>query len=451
MINNQNNNMNNNPNYNMNNSNNNPNNMINNQNNNMNNNPNYNMNNSNKNLNNNIANNQNNNMNNSPNYNMNNSNNNLNNMINNQNNNMNNNSNYNMNNSNNPPNNNINNNQINNMNNNPNYNMNNNQNNNMNNNINNNLNNNMNYNVSNNMNNNPNNNMNNNNNYSNNTNNYMNNNNMNNNNKYNMNSLGPELAGNGPFRCDKCSMSHCGLKRIKNICPNCFMLEIINQSKNLYINYLKQVTILERANTITRNDLENLFLQKVVINFYNNQYNIYDAAHEFNFPENNNFNVNQKIDEIIFELKKNICCYCYCNVQNNEFTLPCGCNFCSYEHLNSFISEKIQNKLTHNFKCFCSYQYGPNNVMELCNFLRNKNVFKDYNSLIEQLNHLFGGICFKCGREKIGTELKSVDIEGFCPIKFEHFICEECIQNETSNHIECIICKIQHKYLLKDF
>ena len=54
-------------------------------------------------------------------------------------------------------------------------------------------------------------------------------------------------------------------------------------------------------------------------------------------------------------------------------------------------------------------------------------------------------------KRKIGTELKSVDIEGFCPIKFEHFICEECIQNETSNHIECIICKIQHKYLLKDF
>ena len=56
----------------------------------------------------------------------------------------------------------------------------------------------------------------------------MNNNNMNyNNDKFNMNSLGQELAGNGPFRCDKCSMSHSGLKRIKNICPNCFMLEII--------------------------------------------------------------------------------------------------------------------------------------------------------------------------------------------------------------------------------
>jgi hypothetical protein len=306
------------------------------------------------------------------------------------------------------------------------------------------------------MNNNPNNKMNNNNNYPNNNNNLMNNNNMNNNmnynnDKFNMNSLGQKLAGNGPFRCDKCSMSHCGLKRIKNICPKCFMLEILNQSKNLYINYLKQVTHIERANTITRNDLENLFLQKVVINFYNNKYNIYDAAHEFNFPENINFNVNQKIDEIIFEIKKNICCYCYCNVQSNEFELPCGCNFCSYDHLNSFISEKIKNKLAHNFKCFCSYQYRPNNVLELCNFLRNKNIFKDYNCLIEQLNHLYGGICFKCGREKNETELQSVDIEGFCPLKFDHFICEECIQNETSNNIECIICKIQHKYLLKDF
>ena len=91
------------------------------------------------------------------------------------------------------------------------------------------------------------------------------------------------------------------------------------------------------------------------------------------------------------------------------------------------------------------------NILELCNLLRNKNIFKDYNYLIEQLNHIFGGICFKCGREKTGTELQRVDIEGFSPIKFGHFICEECIQNETSNQIECIICKIQHKYLLKDF
>ena len=54
--------------------------------------------------------------------------------------------------------------------------------------------------------------------YSNNTNNFMNHNNMNNNMDYN----------NGSFRCDKCSRSHCGLKRIKNICPDCFMIEILN-------------------------------------------------------------------------------------------------------------------------------------------------------------------------------------------------------------------------------
>jgi hypothetical protein len=345
---------------------------------------------------------------------------------------MSNNPNYNMNNA--PINNNMNNNQNNiNMNFNPN-------NNNVNNNPKNYRNNDPNYNMSNNMSNNQNNNMNNNN-YSNNTNNFMNNNNSNNNMDYN----------NGSFRCDKCSTSHYGLKQIKNICPNCFMLEIINQSKNLYIEYLKQVTKLERANTITRNDLENLFLQKVIINCYNNQYNIYDSAYEFNFPENNNFNVNQKIDEIIFELKKTICCYCYCNVQSNEFKLPCGCNFCSYDHLNSFFSKNVQNKLTYNFKCFCSYQYGPNNVLELCNFFKNKNIFKDYDILIKQLNHIFGEICFKCGRGKTETELQGVDIEGFCPIRFEHSICKECIQNEESNYIKCIICEIQHKYLLKDF
>ena len=418
---------------------------------------NYNMNsNMSNNMNNNIINNNNNYMNNS-NNNMNNSNNNMNksnnNMNNNSNYNMRNNSNYNMNNDpnynnmNNNPNNNMNNdpnynNPNNNMNNDPNYNnMNNNPNyNNMNNNIKKYMNNDPNYNMNNNLNNNQNNNMNNNN-YSNNTNNFMNNNNLKNNMDYN----------DGSFRCEKCLNSHCGLKRIKKICPNCFMLEILNQSKHLYIEYLKQVTKLERANTITRNDLENIFLQKIIINFYNNQYNIYEAAQEFNFPENNNFDVNQKIEEIIYELKKSICSYCYCNIQSNEFKLPCGCNFCSYEHLNSFFSKNVQNKLTYNYKCFCSYQYEPKNVLELCNFFKNKNVFKDYDTLIKQLNHLFGEICFKCGRNKTEAELQGVDIEGFCPIKFEHSICEECIQNEETNYIKCIICEIQHKFLLKDF
>jgi hypothetical protein len=167
--------------------------------------------------------------------------------------------------------------------------------------------------------------------------------------------------------------------------------------------------------------------------------------------EQHSGNINQKIEEIIYELKKSICSYCYCNIQSNEFKLPCGCNFCSYEHLNSFFSKNVQNKLAYNYKCFCSYQYEPKDVLELCNFFKNKNVFKDYDTLIKQLNHLFGEICFKCGRNKIETELIGIDIEGFCPIKFEHFICEQCIQNEETNYIKCIICEIQHKFLLKDF
>ena len=105
--------------------------------------------------------------------------------------------------------------------------------------------------------------------------------------------------------------------------------------------------------------------------------------------------------------------------------------------------------MTYNYKCFCSYEYKPNKVLELCNFLRQKNIYKDYTSLIERLNEIFEKICFKCGYEK--TDMQSVDIEGFCPNKFDHFICDDCIQNDSSNYVECCICKIQHKYLLKDF
>ena len=306
----------------------------------------------------------------------------------------------------------------------------------------------------------------NNNNYMNNNinNNYMNNTNPNyplNNNNYNMNNnmnynnfnergyiknnLSGEINNGGEYKCNRCSKSHSGLNTIKNICPNCFIFEIIKQSKFYYIEYLKNFCKFEKADTITKNDFENYFLKKIIINYDNKSFTIFQALFELNVqPNNNQFNVNQKLEEIIFELKQQICLYCFCDVQNTEFRLPCGCNFCSYNHLDSFFKEKIKNKIKKDFKCFCSYEYKPNKLLELFNFLNNKNVIKNINIVIKQLNELFGRICFKCGCEKTG--MSAVNIEEFIPIKFNHFICEDCINNNSSNYVDCSICKIKHKY-----
>ena len=279
------------------------------------------------------------------------------------------------------------------------------------------------------------------------------NNNMNNCNRnlsFRINELIKGLIGNGPYNCNKCSSMHQGLNNIKNICPNCFISEIIRQSKFLYIEYLKNVTKLEKANTITKNDFQNLFLEKISINFGNKQYTIYQAIYEFNSNQNDkNFDFEKIFNEIILELKQQICIYCFCNIQNTDFILPCGCNFCSHNHLNSFLKEKIQNKICYNFKCFCSFEYNPNKILELFNILKNINIFKDYNIFVQNLNKIFKNICFKCGNEK--RNLTLVDFEGFIPLRFNHFICHNCIQSSSSNNVECSICKIQHKYILKDF
>jgi hypothetical protein len=265
-----------------------------------------------------------------------------------------------------------------------------------------------------------------------------------------MNELKKEISGFGAYKCNKCNISHMGLKNIKNICPKCFILEIIIQSKKDYVNYLKNVTKLEKANTITKDDFNNLFLNNISINYDNKKYSIYEAIEELNYQENNKeFDAEKTLYDIIIELKQQICLYCNNDVQNIEFRLPCGCNFCSFNHLESFIKEKIQNKLTNNYKCFCSYEYKPNTVLELCNFLRSKNIYKDYANFIERLNDLFDKICFICGCEK--NDLEKVDIQGFCPNNYNHFVCEECIQNESSNYIKCSICGIQHKYILNNF
>ena len=243
---------------------------------------------------------------------------------------------------------------------------------------------------------------------------------------------------------------HKGLSTIKNICPACFISELIRQSKYLYIEYLKNVSKLEKANTITKNEFQNLFLNKICINFDNKQYTIYQAIYEFNSNQNDkNFDLEKILNEIISEVKEALCLYCFCNAQRTDFKLPCGCNFCCYNHLNSFFKERIQNKLCYNFKCFCSYEYKPDKILELFNFLKNQKIFHDYNIFLQTLNKVFKPICFKCGKEK--RNLSLVDFEGFIPLRFNHFICDNCIQNNSSNNVECSICKIQHKYILKDF
>ena len=262
---------------------------------------------------------------------------------------------------------------------------------------------------------------------------------------FDMNEVKKEISGVGAFKCNKCSISHTGLKTIKNICPKCFILEIIEQSKKIYIDYLRNVISLDK-----KDKFNNLFLNKICFNYDNKNLNIYEAIEELNTKENDKaFNGQQTLNDIIYELKQRICLYCFCDIYSPEFKLPCGCNFCGFNHLELFIKEKIQDKLTINYKCFCSYEYKPNKLLELCNFFKNKNVYKNYNDFIERLNELFSGICFKCGCEKISLSL--VDIQGFCPINFKHYICEDCIQQDNYNYVKCSICCIQHKYLLSDF
>jgi hypothetical protein len=263
------------------------------------------------------------------------------------------------------------------------------------------------------------------------------------NNNYN-NNISRDNQGYGQLKCIRCNSFHPGLNTIKTLCSNCFTEEIINQSKQIYICYLKNVTKFEKANTIRKNDFEDLFLKRITIKYENKQYTIYQAINEFNSGKNNQFNFNQKMDEIILRIKQSTCLYCCGDVRSNEFILPCGCNFCCYNHLKQFWGEKVKNKLNYNYKCFCSYEYKPNKVLELCNFLKSKNCLD-----LRYLNELFGKICFKCGNEK--KDLQAVDIEGFCLMPFNHYICEDCIRRDESNYVECSIFKIQHKYLLKDY
>ena len=234
-------------------------------------------------------------------------------------------------------------------------------------------------------------------------------------------------------------------KSIKSICQTCFFRETFLQIKKYYIEYIK--LMIPKINQITKDDLYNLFLNKIKINFYHKTLNINEIIEEMEFGKKNVSYINQ----LMFQLKQTICLYCLKDINNshlntNNYQLPCGCKFCSLEHLGSFFKKLVQNKLTYNYKCICALEYKPYQVLELCTFLRKNEIYNNNEAYYKHLNQIFKQFCCKCGKIKIIVVPISVDNS---IINF-HNICDEC--NKGNNHdinkiLYCCICNKKHTYI----
>ena len=202
-----------------------------------------------------------------------------------------------------------------------------------------------------------------------------------------------------------------------------------------------------KINKVTKDDLYNSFLNKIKVNIFEKTLNINQLIEEFEFNNNNHASY---INKLMSYLKQNICLYChnYINKSNLHYNyqLPCGCSFCSVQHLYYFFKNIVKNELTYNYKCICAIEYKPYQIFELCSFLNANKIYDSYDKYIKHLSQIFKNFCCKCGQIKNILHPISIDkiISNF------HNLCEDC---DTKNYhdinktIYCLICNTKHIYI----
>ena len=133
--------------------------------------------------------------------------------------------------------------------------------------------------------------------------------------------------------------------------------------------------------------------------------------------------------------------------QNSHFKLPCGCNFCSLQHLENFFKKLVKYNLTYNYKCICAFEYNPFQTFQLCNnILNNNRIYKSHEAYFKHLAYIFKDLWCKCGHNDNKLIPISVDESN----NNFHYLCENCakIKNiHINNILDCIICNKKHIYI----
>ena len=231
-------------------------------------------------------------------------------------------------------------------------------------------------------------------------------------------------------------------KTLKNICQLCLFREIFSQIKKYYKDYLHLA--ITKINQITKDDLNNLFFNKISVNIFEKVLNINQIIEEMEYS----CKIEPFIKRLMIELKKNVCLYCHNDINNKniKYQLPCGCCFCSIQHLSNFFKQLVKHNLSYNYKCICSIEYKPYQILELCSYLKQNKIYESNDAYNKHLFNIFKNFCCKCGLIK--NKLVPISINNL--VTNFHNLCEDCEKNNNfhnNNTLQCIICNKNHIYL----
>ena len=247
-------------------------------------------------------------------------------------------------------------------------------------------------------------------------------------------------------------------------CQKCILNHLIQFLQNSYIQFVK----INISNIIKDKPKGNLalYLANINVTFPNNINKSFTEA--YNLLNDNGKNI---FNEKLKDFKSSLClgCFKFINIGNHFinysekgynqknkfiFRLPCGCVFCSEDCLNRFINAVPINKIK-SFVCGCGVEYEYLQLKYLLYFALSHNLTKFKNEVMRYMYEIIKNKCCKCNKEipliqgkKNNVNIIEVtDKEAeiiFGIYKFNHLICDKCINEISYNKFYCNLCSSEH-------
>ena len=236
-----------------------------------------------------------------------------------------------------------------------------------------------------------------------------------------------------------------------------FANEIINQSYPIYrshilgiisnINY--EIAFKNYFNDFIKNELSicniNISIENAIIEYYNKKNKKALSKKE-----------NQEILYFFKDIKSKFCIICSNELSSQQFQIPCGCNFCSINHIKEYFHLKNKIKNLTNYVCICSYEYTYHDLYNLGIFFLKNKLYSLKNDTIDILNNILINQCSFCCLSLKSDErfrIKYEDIEDntknnlnlgdFRSLK--HYICNSCFMNYNNREkFYCTFCNKNH-------
>ena len=250
---------------------------------------------------------------------------------------------------------------------------------------------------------------------------------------------------------------------IPNTCYNCLRKEIIIQLYPVYLSYVEKTLNKISYDSALKNNFSNFL--KEVINIFKKKISIENSINELNFKIDERKKIfktdeNTEMITLFHDIKKRFCLFCLKELSIHNYIIPCGCQFCSIDHVKKYFH--LKNKINNDsFICVCSYNYSNDDLYDLGLFFKKNKLYSLKNDIINILNNFLIDQCCFCSislESSSHIKIKYLDLEKNLKnnlilddcTKINHFICETCsfdyYKNET---FFCNICKRSHIYIPK--